>query len=840
MITRPKVSSIVPSQLPEFIRDEYQTFVDFLKAYYEFLETTQKDPVTLRDIDTTLDSFITYFKSELAQNLPYSTVDQRFLLTRIKDLYLAKGSEASFRLLFRILFNKEIEIDYPSTQMLRASDGKWNQDVSVFVKVLVGHPQDIVGKLVDVVTQTKVIRVLVDRRQYVEVEVDRAIRVSDTIYELILDRRFFGTISVGDTLRYVDGNKNLVFNGVILPTTASLVVQKPGSGFKVGDLYNINNFQGYGSIMKVSAVDANGGIALGQFIKYGTGYTTDFTSSITSQKGQDTTATAGTIISRVDTAITDVTITGSISVTNGSTTVTGSGTLFTTEFAPGDYIFLPLGYFVVSSVTNNTTLVLNTAYGGATTTGLSGIVRARPGGGLNKFVNLGITETMSGFAESGTISNSDYNLATTTTLTGTLSVTSGSTTVTGSGTSFTSQVAFGDILNLSGVSSRVLSVNSNTSLTLVSNYTGSNASGLSSVSNLRPAALDGSYAGIVIREFGTSSAASIVSSTDPAIIKVSLGPLAKYPGYYVNNDGFLDDAIYIQDSRYYQAYSYVIKIDQSLNTYKTIVKNLIHPAGMAIFGEYDLRNEFTINTALESLIKILSVTVKDNAVSSDTNRFNDLYKSIIDGVLNNDLTVDNQTVYTSGDTTTNAFGKRIDGTNTNWNGTVESQSVATSGDNTVNSIVKTLNSALYNHYLNNGTTLDSDLQPATDSGTTLSTGKLLNSTTLNYDGVLDNNSSSPIENSYGYADSSTRLGISVFNITKALSDAPVTSDTDAASAADLNRTTPAFTFVKDTISESYSGTTDSGGTMLVNPYAEAGWFLNDNGPYVGTPINFTG
>ena len=141
MITRPKVSSIVASQLPEFVRDEYHTFVEFLKAYYEFLETTQKDPISLRDIDTTLDAFITYFKSELSQKIPYSTVDERFLITRIKDLYLAKGSEASFKLLFRILFNKDITIQYQSSQMLRASDGKWNQDVSVFVKILVGNPQ---------------------------------------------------------------------------------------------------------------------------------------------------------------------------------------------------------------------------------------------------------------------------------------------------------------------------------------------------------------------------------------------------------------------------------------------------------------------------------------------------------------------------------------------------------------------------------------------------------------------------------------------------------------------------------------------------------------------------
>jgi hypothetical protein len=635
MITRPKVSSIVASQLPEFIRDDYQTFVDFLKAYYEFLETTQQDPVTLRDIDTTLDSFITYFKSELAQKLPYSTVDERFLITRIKDLYLSKGSEASFKLLFRILFNKDITLNYPATQMLRASDGKWNQDVSVFVQILVGNPQDIVGKLVDVVTQTKIVRVLVDRRQYVEVEVDRAIRISDTVYEFILDRRFFGTISVGDTLRYLDSNNNLIFNGVILPTTSTLKIEQAGTGFKVGDLYNINNFQGYGTIMKVAAVDSSGGISQAQFIKFGTGYTTDFSSSIISQKGQDTSSTEGVIISRVDSFL-----------------------------APA-----------------------------------------------NKSVALGISEKTSGFSESGSINTADYNLPVTTTLTGTLTATNGSTTVSGSGTSFTTQVVFGDYLTLSGVPYKVASVTNNTTLVLSSNFTGTTSSSLTSVSSLRPSFLDGTYAGLTVREFGISTANSVVTTTTPAIIKVSLGPLAKYPGYYVNNDSFLDDAIYIQDSKFYQPFSYVIKIDQSLETYKTIVKNLIHPAGMAIFGEYDLRNEFTINTAIESLIKILSITVADAAVS---------------------------------------------GTNLE-----------------IKDIAKRFNSLAYDHYLNDGYTLDDDTVSLTDTN-----------------------------------------------------------------ASDLNRLTPAFSLAR-TLTPETSSPTDSGGIILTNPYAEAGFFLNDSGSYVGTPITFT-
>lgn len=753
-ITRPKVSSLVASQLPEFIRDDYQTFVDFLKAYYDFLETTQKDPVLLRDIDTTLDSFITHFKSELAQKLPYSTVDERFLITHIKDLYLAKGSEASFKLLFRILFNKDIEVQYPSTQMLRASDGKWNQDVSIFVNILVGNPQDIVGKLIDVVTQTKILRVLVDRRQYVEVEVDRAIRISDTVYEFILDRRFFGTISIGDQLRYYDNTTNtLIFNGIILPTTSNLKVEQAGTGFKVGEVYNISNYQGYGTIMKVSTVNLAGGIRQAQFIKYGTGYTTDFTASVLSKKGQDTAASDGVIISRVDSFL-----------------------------APS-----------------------------------------------NKSVALGISEKLTGFSESGSLNFSDYNLASSFTLTGTVSVTNNSSTITGVGTLFSTELVFGDFITLNAVQYKVQSVNSNTNITLSTNYVGSSSTSLTGIIATTPSTLDGTYAGLTIREFGISSFDSVSTTSIPAVIKVSIGPLARYPGYYINNDGFLDDAIYIQDSKFYQAFSYVIKIDQSLETYKTVVKNLIHPAGMAVFGEYDLRNEFTINTAVETLIRILSLTVNDFAVTTDTSFYNglalvarkDISKSITTGVLNNDSSVDDQTV-TLSDTVGSALTrtvpffdqiKRIDGSSLNFNGSVDSALVTTSGDTTINAITKVFNSGL-------------DTVFPAESISTKDSTKLLNDIA-----VLN-------EDAYSYADSSTRLGINSIGTNKPLLDTQSISDTDAISAFDLNRTSPAFSFVKTPITETYSGVIDTGGNMVLNPYAEAGFFLNDGGVYVGAPITF--
>ena len=625
-------------------------------------------------------------------------VSKRFLLTRIKDLYLAKGSEASFRLLFRILFNKEIEIDYPSTQMLRASDGKWNQDVSIFCKILTGSSNDPIGKLVDVVTPTKIIRVLVDRRQYVELEVDRAVKVSDTVYEYFIDRRFFGIINVGDRIRYRDDVNGVYFTAEILSTTSKLEVQKPGSGFKIGDLFNIRNFNGYGTIMKVVDTDSNGGILQAELIKYGVGYSTDFTTTITA--GNTAAGTAGgNTIQRIDTAV--------------------------------------------------------------------------AGGTLSTF---NITEVTDGFAESGTINITDY----------------------------------------------------------WSTYA------------------DGSYVGAVVREFGISNTDATAIQVDPAIIKCTLGPLAKYPGYYVNNDGFLDDAIYIQDSRYYQAYSYVIKIDEALDDYKTAVKNLIHPAGMAIFGEYDIRNEFDISEQLESMIKILNITVKDTVLTSSGNDAADLTRTMPylavtkyfdDQSVNADSFVEGQyvTMQELGvalDLTRTmpylVVNKPIDGTNLNYDGIVESQSIslADGGDNTTSTrtmpyldITKGL---IQGHVINDGVTTDSESVILGDGGDdqttarvnpsltavsgTLLTGstagfmKVLDSTHFNFDNVADNESVLVYENAIGYGYSSlTRTGLDVINTTKDLSaghiindgvttdsEAVTPLDTDASSATDLNRTTPQF------------------------------------------------
>ena len=64
-----------------------------------------------------------------------------------------------------------------------------------------------------------------------------------------------------------------------------------------------------------------------------------------------------------------------------------------------------------------------------------------------------------------------------------------------------------------------------------------------------------------------------------------IGAFAQYPGKYYGTQGRLDDAPKIQDSRYYQSFSYVVKAPIDTTKYRAHVDRIVHPAGMKMFGE---------------------------------------------------------------------------------------------------------------------------------------------------------------------------------------------------------------------------------------------------------------
>lgn len=83
----------------------------------------------------------------------------------------------------------------------------------------------------------------------------------------------------------------------------------------------------------------------------------------------------------------------------------------------------------------------------------------------------------------------------------------------------------------------------------------------------------------------TLNLASQGDGTAKAIANIVTG-IFTYPGRYINDDGHLSGYNFLQDRDYYQPYSYVIKSKVSTDKYRKVVKDLTHPAGMKMFGQF--------------------------------------------------------------------------------------------------------------------------------------------------------------------------------------------------------------------------------------------------------------
>jgi hypothetical protein len=70
-----------------------------------------------------------------------------------------------------------------------------------------------------------------------------------------------------------------------------------------------------------------------------------------------------------------------------------------------------------------------------------------------------------------------------------------------------------------------------------------------------------------------------------ASLEVTTGSVARHPGSFRNDDGHLSAAKYLQDNKYYQAFSYVLRTGLSIQDYRDTIKKLVHPSGMELFGE---------------------------------------------------------------------------------------------------------------------------------------------------------------------------------------------------------------------------------------------------------------
>ena len=101
----------------------------------------------------------------------------------------------------------------------------------------------------------------------------------------------------------------------------------------------------------------------------------------------------------------------------------------------------------------------------------------------------------------------------------------------------------------------------------------------------------------------SSSKIALINSYTETNIPGKISAVVDRSGKFVNEDGFISDSSKkIQDSYYWQDYSYVVKTASSIATWRDDLLSTVHPAGWAVFGQVDIASKLT------QLANITSVT----------------------------------------------------------------------------------------------------------------------------------------------------------------------------------------------------------------------------------------
>jgi len=614
-------SIVVSKQVPEFVRDDNQKFIDFLKAYYEFLENfyPQQHLEDIRDIDNTVNMFVDYFSKEILPSIPKEVLsDKRYLAKHIKDLYLSKGTEASYKFLFRILFNEDAELYFPKVDMLRVSDGKWSERQIIRVLATTGDARNLLGQLI---TQTRIFPNGVIEKATARVENVILFRFLNLdIAEITISKDSLTGVfkQTNDIETFtITGKSNITPFGDIICTVLPIIekfnIIEGGAYSQIGDVIQFSSPTGVlarsevGAILPGSVTElivASGGVG------YQLNDTITFNNAGTGGPELSPSLSASGFISEIDrdsllkedgTGFILNEDLGEIDIESSNTGAIKKATIL----SPGAFynklpiLSLPTG----AGRANGKILAGSKSIGEITSivTSESGFDYVNP---PDFFIPLYmVIKTASGaFSLGETITslpqsirlerNTDDNL------------------ILENGDKFLSekqQIATG-VLEKIDNDTHLIKLKQASSF---SGFLKEDESGyiLDEDSDIFVREQSGMFSNNMnIKGLTSLSTAKICSISNPNV-RVRVNALTSQIGGFSGSDGQLSESSKrIQDSLYYQDFSYVIKVGQSINLYRDAVKKLLHPIGLALFGEVKVKNNISTNVKLK--VQILNYQIR--------------------------------------------------------------------------------------------------------------------------------------------------------------------------------------------------------------------------------------
>lgn len=260
------ISQLVENQFPQVYREEGPELIAFIEAYYEFLESQNKyatlasrQMFDANDIDNTLEEFIIHFKEKYLKDLPFDTsTDKRFLIKHIKDYYNSKGTEASVKLLMKLLFAEDVDVYYPGQDILKPSDSNWftpryiELDYSERTKSFVGN--QIRGALSGA---TAFVESLVTKR------------INGRIIDVLYLTNLRGSFEFGE---FVTDDLSLQDAPTIIGSLTEVQLLNGGRGNKIGDIVEIESEFGLQAKGRITGISAETGRVDFELIDGGHGY----------------------------------------------------------------------------------------------------------------------------------------------------------------------------------------------------------------------------------------------------------------------------------------------------------------------------------------------------------------------------------------------------------------------------------------------------------------------------------------------------------------------------------------------------------------------------------------
>lgn len=537
-----------------------------------------------KSFDYASGEYYEYLKSELNRGIPAQTEsDRRLIAKKIKEFYSSKSTEEAYKFFFKAVFDDDVIFRFPGEEILRVSDGKFEKRTVLRTSITdnASQPVDVftfLNKTVSGKSSGAVANVVNVRITFLG-----GIQFAEFVLTLTS-----GTFEAGEEI-FAVGTPSL--NVILFGLVSDFTIVDSGSGYSVGDQIVVTDASGNGQEAEVEVSSINSGPisqitvdSIGHGYQLGTRAVTDNTNAggtgflveVTEIKNPYTivdgvdTYTVGeisklTIVNRGENytsaptlTLTDTVISSIGALTDKLITITNPGD----DYAVGDALVFSAGSAagVVASVT--------------------------PSVDTNEFAfEDGFNLALEG--ENGILINDDPLV---------------------DGLGPISRIELTDFgTGYTNLTLPTITVTSGTGSSAVLTPTGiQGESGSVSVDAIGSGSGLGSIREIEIKNFGvnystTQTTATVSGGDGNAVITPIISGLGIQSGDWTTTDSIIGRRV-IQDSLFFQDFSYVIRSGLGFNDYRSIVKDTLHPAGTQFFGEILISTLLTVSPEFRSII----------------------------------------------------------------------------------------------------------------------------------------------------------------------------------------------------------------------------------------------